>query len=107
AVVTRSGRSSPIPLDPAAKDPTIFRSLLYFPDHDHCFYGQQAIVEYQENTGKGRFIRSIKKFLPSQSFLGSWIENRLVRLEDLIGLFLLELKRRAETHLNQKIDRVL
>jgi len=107
SVVSRSGHSAPLPLDHSASDPTIFRTLLYFPNADQCFYGQSAIAEYQENQGQGRLIRSIKKFLPSQSFVGSWIESRVVKLEDMVGLFLLEMKKRAEKIEGRKIDKIL
>jgi hypothetical chaperone protein len=106
-VATARGHSQPLPLDDNAPDPTVFRTLLFFPNSETCFYGQRAIFEYQENQGNGRFIRSIKKFLPSQSFVGSWIENRVVKLEDLVGLFLLEMKKRAEAIYGQKIDKIL
>ncbi len=106
-VATRDGHTAPIILDSDAPDATVFRTLLYFPHEDECFYGQRAIAEYQNNLGQGRFIRSIKKFLPVQSFAGSWIENRMVRLEDLVGLFLLEIKKRTEKIHGEKIDKIL
>lgn len=100
-LVATDGRAvtKPLALDPLAPDPTVLRSLLYFPHGDRCFYGQAAIEEYSDHHGEGRLIRSIKKYLPSESYVGSWIDNRMVRLEDLIGFFLLEMKKRAETAL--------
>lgn len=97
----------PLVIDPEADDPTILRSLLYFPNADACFYGSRAIREYTENEAHGRLVRSIKKYLPSESFVGSFIENRMVKLEDLIGFFLLELRKRANLALNRDIDSVL
>jgi hypothetical chaperone protein len=87
--------TAPLRLDPSAQDPTVFRSVLYFPHGDLCFYGQKAIDEYGERQAEGRLVRSIKKYLPSESFIGSFIDNRMVRLEDLIGYFLLEMRKRA------------
>jgi len=97
----------PLELDPLSSDPSVFRSVLYFPNQDQCFYGQEAVERYSESQAEGRLIRSIKKYLPSQSFLGSWIENRMVRLEDLISIFLLEMKKRAEHKIGHHVDRVL
>lgn len=99
--------SEPLPLDRQAQDPSLFRTLLYFPNEDECFYGAQAKEEYTLNQFEGRFIRSIKKFLPSQSYRGTWIENRVVKLEDLIGLFLKELKTRADKFTGQNVESVV
>jgi hypothetical chaperone protein len=96
-----------VPLDPDAPDPSILRSLLYFPDAKNLFFGQRAIQEFAAHDHTGRFIRSIKKQLPSRSFVGTYIENRAFNLEDLIGLFLGELRRRANSHFGQDVTRVV
>lgn len=97
----------PLKIDPLAPDPTVFRSVLYFPHGDLCFYGQKAIDEYGERQAEGRLVRSVKKYLPSESFIGSWIDNRMVRLEDLIGYFLLEMRKRACEALGLDVRRAL
>jgi hypothetical chaperone protein len=99
--------TAPLPLDDLAVDPTVFRSVLFFPNQNLCYYGQKAVEEYGENQAAGRLIRSIKKYLPSESYQGSWIENRIVRIEDLIGYFLLEMKKRASEHLEIDVDSVV
>src|SRR5215204_554002 len=71
---------APIPLDKNAKDPSVLRSLLYFPDMSRCFYGTDAITEFRLHQGKGRLIRSIKKHLPIRSFIGTFIEDRPANL---------------------------
>lgn len=107
AAATHDQVTAPLPVDDLALDPTVFRSILYFADGDHCFYGQAAIEEYGQRQADGRLIRSIKKYLPSESFVGSWIDNRMVRLEDLIGYFLLEIRKRASRVLGCDVQRVL
>ena len=107
AVADATSSSAPLPLDPSAPDSTVFRSVLYFPHGQLCFYGQKAIDEYGERQADGRLIRSIKKYLPSESFIGSFIDNRMVRIEDLIGYFLLEMRKRACEHLGYDVERVL
>lgn len=99
--------TAPLALDAQAADPSVFRSILYFPNGDTCFYGQTAIDEYTDRQAEGRLIRSIKKYLPSESFVGSWIDNRMVRLEDLIGYFLLEMRKRACQTLGFDVTRAL
>jgi hypothetical chaperone protein len=99
--------TSPLALDPQAPDPTVLRSVLFFPHGNQCFYGQEAIAQYGEHQAGGRLIRSIKKYLPSESFIGSWIDDRVVKLEDLIGIFLLEMRKRAQRVLDCEVERVL
>jgi hypothetical chaperone protein len=97
----------PIALDALARDPTILRSVLYFPDAQRCFYGAHAIAEYTASGGQGRLIRSIKKHLPSRSFIGTYVEERPMNLEDLIGAFLGELRQRANRYFEADVTRVV
>ena len=103
-VAATDGKTStqPLAIDPDAEDPTVMRSLLFFPNGNKCFYGTRAIHEYTEHQAEGRLIRSIKKYLPSESFLGSFIDNRIVKLEDLISFFLREMRTRAGEALGGK-----
>ncbi len=94
-------------LDPTAEDPTLFRTLLYFPDGQACFYGQEAISHYLENDMEGRLFRSFKSHLSNKQYLGTVIDSRILALEDMVGLFLLETKRRAEKILQRKVDRAV
>ncbi len=98
---------APIPLDPAASDPTILRSILYFPTMKQVFYGSKAISEFVSHDMQGRLVRSVKKFLPIRSFVGTYIENRPMNLEDLIAVFLAELRRRANEYFGQDVDQVV
>ena len=98
---------APIALDPLAVDPTVLRSVLYFPDAQHCYYGASALREYVASGGDGRLIRSIKKHLPSRSFIGTHIEERPMNLEDLIGAFLAEMRARANRHFDADVKRVV
>jgi hypothetical chaperone protein len=107
AAADESQLYAPIPLDKTAADPTILRSILYFPSMKQCFYGAQAISEFVHHDMEGRLIRSIKKFLPFKSFIGTWIENRPMNLEDIIGTFLGEMRKRANEHFGEDVDRVI
>lgn len=100
-------RIEALPLDPFAKDPSLMRTLLFFPDADHCFYGTQAISKFIENEMEGRLFRSFKAHLPNQNYLGTMIDNRVLSLENIIGIFLLELKKRSEKILGEKITRTV
>jgi hypothetical chaperone protein len=97
----------PIELDPDARDASILRSVLYFPSASHCFYGARALAEYTSSGGQGRLIRSVKKHLPSRSFIGTHIDERPMNLEDLIGVFLGEMRARANRYFETDVTRVL
>lgn len=96
-----------MPLDPKASNPEIIRSLLYFPNAKQVFFGAQAIEEFIAHDHEGRFIRSIKKQLPSRSFIGTVVDNRPFNLEDLIGVFLGELRKRANLHFGEDVTSVV
>ncbi|MEK2688528.1 Hsp70 family protein [Bdellovibrio sp. GT3] len=96
-----------LPLDPKSADPTLMRTLLYFPNPDLCYYGSEAIEQYIDQDMEGRLFRSFKSHLPNQSYLGTVIDNRIVTLENMVGIFLLELKKRAEKHLNHHINKAV
>jgi hypothetical chaperone protein len=97
----------PIPLDSEALDPTILRSILYFPSMKEVFYGSRAIQEFIARDMQGRLIRSIKRFLPVRSFIGTYVEERPVNLEDVIGFFLAEMRKRANLHFKKDVDSVV
>lgn len=104
---TKGQRIESIPIDPLSSDPTIMRTLLYFPHPDLCYYGQEAIDKYIEEEMEGRLFRSFKSHLPNKSYLGTVLENRILTLENMVGVFLLELRKRAEKHLNTKINKAV
>lgn len=107
AAATPSGQVAPIVLDTLAPDPTILRTVLYFPNMNECFYGGRAIDEFVRRDMEGRLVRSIKKYLPIRSFIGTYVDNRPLNLEDIIGLFLSELRKRANAHFNLDVDSVV
>jgi hypothetical chaperone protein len=97
-------RVEALPLDPVAADPTLLRTLLYFPDQNTCYYGVEAIHKYIEYEMTGRLFRSFKSHLPNRNYLGTFVEARPVTLENMIGIFLLEMKKRAERHLQCEVE---
>ncbi|WP_374029222.1 Hsp70 family protein [Bdellovibrio bacteriovorus] len=100
-------RFEALPLDEKAADPTMMRTLLYFPNPDLCYYGADAIEQYIEQDMEGRLFRSFKSHLPNQNYLGTVLDNRILTLESLIGIFLLELKKRAEKILDTSIEKAV
>jgi hypothetical chaperone protein len=94
-------------LDPLASDPSLFRTLLYFPHSEKAYYGAEAIQQYLENETEGRLFRSFKSHLPNSNYLGTSVGNRILPLENMVGLFLLEVKKRAEKLTGQVYKKAL
>jgi hypothetical chaperone protein len=99
--------SPPIPLDPGAGDPTLLRSLLFFGEGGHRSCGSAAIRDFVESGLSGRFIRSIKKYLPDRSFAGTQIGYRTLTIESLIAVFLRIMRERADAEMGVAVDRVV
>ncbi len=95
------------PIDPDAKDQSIMKSVLYFPKGEDPYFGQAAINTYNDNFGEGRFIQSIKKYLPIKSFKGTQINNKFYSIEEIIACFLRELKDRVQFQRGKSSDEIL
>ena len=100
-------RVEALPIDPGSADSSLMRTLLYFPHADKCYYGSEALTKYTENEMEGRLFRSFKTHLPNKNYIGTVIDNRILSLETIIGLFLLELKKRAEKLLGTSITKAV
>lgn len=74
-------------------------TILYIPQEKsgikNIYIGDTAVDEYHKN-GTGRYIHSIKRSLSDTSFENTIINKTLVTLEDLISLFMLEIKKIIE-----------
>src|ERR1700761_3398355 len=83
-------------IDPNAPSPRLFRSVLFFPEEaKNVLAGYAAIEEYLERS-EGRFIQSVKGWLPSTSFTATQIRNKAYKLEDLVALLLRRIRESAE-----------
>jgi len=107
AAANRNEVCAPIPLDEHAQDPSVFRSILFHSDDANWSFGAAALSEYIAHGMHGRFIRSIKRFLPVASFSDTRIGTRKVLLEELVGMFLREMRRRANVHFGADVRRVM
>ncbi len=72
-------------LDPLAQDPSVFRSLLYFPHEQKAYYGAEAIKQYIENDSEGRLFRSFKSHLPNPNYLGTAVGNRILPISEMVA----------------------
>ncbi|MGC3999505.1 MAG: Hsp70 family protein [Anaeromyxobacter sp.] len=97
----------PVPLDPAASDPTVLRSILCFPDQGGLAVGAEALRTFQDHDGEARLLRSIKRHLGSRSFRGTVIRGRMISSEELVSTFLREMRQRADAHFGAEVRRAL
>jgi hypothetical chaperone protein len=93
-------------IDPQAPSPRLFRSVLFFPEEaKSVLAGFAAIEEYLERS-EGRFIQSVKGWLPSTSFTATQIRNKAYKLEDLIALLLRRIRESAESAAGTTLEEV-
>ncbi len=84
------------------------KSILYFDDTDKGVYtGEKAVLKYIENDADGRYMQSIKSFLPDQTFVQTEIHRKKYQIDDLVALVLKKIKERGEQHLNKSVDSVV
>ncbi len=102
--VSDTGTISPIALE---GEGSVLRSLIYTPENNKWFFGAEAIAEYVNHEGEGRFFRSIKKFLPEPSYNGTVVFNRNMTISDMIAVFLKEMKVRADKITGKNIERLV
>lgn len=93
-------------IDRANAEPRLFRSVLFFPEQAPGFHaGAAAIDEYLQRS-EGRFIQSVKGWLPSGSFTATQIRGKPFKLEQLVAMLLRTIRERAESEMSAAIDDV-
>ena len=66
--VNSPGNTEVIDIDPHNLTEKTMRSVIFVDRADGIYLGQEAILQYIEQGGQGRFMQSIKTFLPSAAF---------------------------------------
>src|SRR5882724_3041175 len=90
----------PLAVDEGAPDPTVLRSILFFSDDTRVVTcGSAALRACVESGMRGRFVRSVKRFLPMASFSETRIWNRRFTLEELVAIVLRNLREAANRKL--------
>jgi len=78
-------------------------TVLFFPAYEkETHFGQQAIARYLQVGLEGRFVQSMKTFLPMKTFTGTIIRGRPFAIEDLVASFLRFFVQTAEAQLGVK-----
>lgn len=94
-------------LDPGAEQPSLFRTVLFFPeDSTEVLAGHEAITRYLDDNA-GRFIQSMKTWLPASSFTRTQLRGRTLALEELIAVFLRRVRAVAGELLGEPVEHVV
>ncbi len=80
-------------------------TVIFAPNYESGYHvGFDAIRQYLFTGLDGRFMQSIKAFLPSSAFSGTVIKNRHYTIEQLIAIFLRRARESAEQVLGRKLE---
>ncbi len=103
--VSNTGVITPINLEKDSGQ--VLRSLLYTPEPNVWFFGKEAIREYVNNDGEGRFFRSVKKFLPESNYAGTTVFNKTLNISEIIAVFVGEMRKRANLVVGENVERIV
>ena len=85
----------------------LMRSVLYFNEDNEIYAGNEAVRRYVDEGAAGRFMQSIKTFLPNTSFDHTEIFGKRYGIDDLVAIILKKIKARGEAHLGHSVDSVV
>ncbi|MBI2521746.1 MAG: Hsp70 family protein [Bdellovibrio sp.] len=105
AHVSAEGMVSILPLESDGNQ--MLRSLIYTPHRDQWYFGQEAVRQYREQGGEGRFFKSVKKFLPEPGYSGTVIHERKFKIEELIATILRVMRERANRYTGEEVSDVM
>lgn len=106
--VSQDGSVEIVDIDPLSVSKRTLKSVLFFDEEGGISIGQEAIDQYVDYSGMyGRFMQSIKAFLPSRGFTETYVFGKRYEIEDLIALILKAIKHRGELHVGHVVDTVV
>lgn len=85
----------------------LMRSVLYFNEENEIYAGHEAIRQYVGDGAAGRFMQSIKTFLPNTSFVSTEVFGIRYTIDDLVAIILRKIKLRGEAHVGCPVDSVV
>lgn len=94
-------------IDELNPNSSLMRSVLYFNEDNEIFAGHQAINNYVGEGAAGRFMQSIKTFLPNRSFESTEIFGKKYGIDDLVAIILRKIKAKGEAYVGCQVDSVV
>lgn len=105
--VYRNGSVEVVAVDGTDRSGELMRSVLYFNEDHEIYVGQEAIRQYVSDGACGRFMQSIKTFLPNTSFDSTEVFGRRYAIDDLVAIILRKIKARGEEHVGCPVESVV
>ncbi|KAB0666751.1 Hsp70 family protein [Oryzomonas japonica] len=105
--VYRNGSVEVVAVDGTDRSGELMRSVLYFNEEHEIYVGQEAIRQYVSDGACGRFMQSIKTFLPNTSFDSTEVFGRRYAIDDLVAIILRKIKARGEEHVGCPVESVV
>jgi hypothetical chaperone protein len=94
-------------IDHRASDARLLRSVLFFPDGSADVLAGAVAIERYLHDFEGRFLQSIKTFLPSTAFTRTEIRRKTWNLEQLIALLLTRIRESVEREVGGRPEHIV
>lgn len=85
----------------------LMRSVLFFNEDNDIYAGNEAVRQYIDDGAAGRFMQSIKTFLPNTSFDSTEIFGKRYGIDDLVAIILRQIKARGEAYVGCPVESVV
>jgi hypothetical chaperone protein len=105
--IYRNGTVEVVNIDELNANGMLMRSVLYFTEEAEIFAGHEAINHYVNEGAAGRFMQSIKTFLPNRSFESTEVFGKKYGIDDLVAIILRKIKAKGEAYLGFAVDSVV
>lgn len=106
--VYSAGKVQLVDIDRYNRSGKTLKSVIYYDNEDREFFiGHHAVNRYIENDAYGRYIQSIKSFLPDPSFEQTEIGMKTYKLDELVAFVLGCAKKRGEAFIGEQVDSVV
>lgn len=108
--IHHDGKVRMVEIDPKNDNINYLKSVLYFyrdEEGEEIYTGEEAVEEYILNGTEGRYMQSIKTFLPDESFTDTVINRKNYAIDELVALILKDLKAKGERATGDSIDDVV
>lgn len=105
--VCKNGEISIVKIDPLNRLGNTMCSILFFDGERNAFVGEDALIHYVDEGEEGRYMQSLKKFLPDFSFRSTDVYGQSIKLEELISIILSRIKREGERQIGKEVNEVI
>lgn len=102
------GKNHAIDIDKHSLNKKLLKSIIFYDYAEKEYlYGAEAVERYIETDAEGRYIQSIKTFLPDTSFKDTRIGGKSFTIEDIVSMILRRIKVTGEEYLGQEVNDVV